>query len=286
MIMITSSVVMTLACQGCAALPSLQLGPVMDGSYTYADTVTEAAPESEGMRFAVPSAYGVDTMSPIGSAKKYPVAYEPRTTTVYTALVPGAVPEEADLFSVAITTGPVVQNGLEWSGNPALVGFAVEREAARLLPSHLVEKDFSAEFAFAARDEFTGFGFDVGVAPRVSYYEEGAFKTRRFGGEVRIGQNFDERGTGARSNSWYVFAGSDGEALIWDTGENGFANVNAVKLRDQVTVGDIQAGFSVQRGPGQFSLSYIRREVSHTERGVGTFSTDEDFAGLSFTLRH
>jgi len=60
---------------------------------------------------------------------------------------------------------------------------------------------------------------------------------------------------------------------------------NTVALRDQVTVGDLQAGVSVQRGPGQLSLSYIRREVSYHERGMRGASENEDFAGVSFTLK-
>ena len=55
-------------------------------------------------------------------------------------------------------------------------------------------------------------------------------------------------------------------------------------LRDQVTVGDMQAGVSFTRGDGQLSLSYIRREVEYKERGIRGEET-EDFAGVSFTLR-
>jgi len=55
-------------------------------------------------------------------------------------------------------------------------------------------------------------------------------------------------------------------------------------LTDQVTVGDLQAGISIQRSGGQLSLSYIRREVKYQDRN-GSFSENEDFAGVSFTMR-
>ena len=87
------------------------------------------------------------------------------------------------------------------------------------------------------------------------------------------------------ADSWYVFAGTDNEALVWEAGEYGLSNVtNAMALRDQVTVGDLQAGVSVQRGSGQLSFSYIRREVEYHERNMGA-SENEDFAGVSFTIK-
>ncbi len=288
MIFVASAAFATLACQGCASLQSLHAGPGGNNSGIAAKVTEPAAPLSKGMMLAAPSAYGAGAMSAANAAIPARALPAPKTTTIYTALLPGPLPEEADLFNLAITSGPNL-NPLaagNWSSSPGLLDFTGQREAARLLPASEVEKDFTAEFAFAANHALTGLGFDIGLAPRLSYTEEGRFKTRSFGGEVRIGQNFDERGTHATSDSWYIFAGSDGEALVWDTGANGFSSIyDSIKLRDQVTVGDIQAGFSIQRGPGQFSLSYIRREVSYSERGVGTFKTNEDFAGLSFTLR-
>jgi hypothetical protein len=46
----------------------------------------------------------------------------------------------------------------------------------------------------------------------------------------------------------------------------------------------MQAGISLQRGGGQLSFSYIRREVEYREQNMGASET-EDFAGVSFTLR-
>ena len=64
----------------------------------------------------------------------------------------------------------------------------------------------------------------------------------------------------------------------------GEPRLDDMALTDQVTVGDMQAGISIQRGGGELSLSYIRREVKYKDRNGG-FSENEDFAGISFTMR-
>ena len=162
-----------------------------------------------------------------------------------------------------------------------------ERSAAKALNPALakVEKDIAAEVAFSAPKEMTGLKFDVGVAPRIAVREVGEVLTQRFGGEVRIGQDFDLLDSNGQPQGWYLFAGADGEALVWDADRNGFTpQLNNMSLTDQVTVGDLQAGVSIQRGGGQLSLSYIRREVKYRDRNGG-FSENEDFAGVSFTMR-
>jgi hypothetical protein len=131
----------------------------------------------------------------------------------------------------------------------------------------------------------TGLNFDVGVAPRIAVREEGELLSQRVGGEVRIGRDFDILGKDGQPTGWYIFAGADGEALVWDAGNTSFApNLNDMSLTDQVTVGDMQAGVSVHRAGGELSLSYIRREVKYEDRN-GSISDTEDFAGVSFTMR-
>ena len=100
----------------------------------------------------------------------------------------------------------------------------------------------------------------------------------------RTGQNFDQRGADVEAKSWYFFAGADGEALVYEPyGDRGWTN--SMALRDQVTVGDMQAGLSLTQGGGQLSVSYIRREISYNERGMQGREDVENFAGISFTLR-
>ena len=102
---------------------------------------------------------------------------------------------------------------------------------------------------------------------------------------LEAGQDFDLLDRNGQPQGWYVFAGADGEALVWDADANGFRpSLGDMSLTDQVTVGDLQAGVSVQRGGGELSLSYIRREVKYSDRNV-SISETEDFAGVSFTMR-
>jgi hypothetical protein len=193
----------------------------------------------------------------------------------------------ADFSAGSLVATPVGQPELGWSGSGALTAVTAERSAAATLNPALakVEKDIAAEVAFSAPKEMTGLKFDVGVAPRIAVREDGEILTQRFGGEVRIGQDFDILDSDGQPQGWYLFAGADGEALIWDADRNGFApQLGNMSLTDQVTVGDLQAGVSIQRGGGQLSLSYIRREVKYRDRNGG-FSENEDFAGVSFTMR-
>ena len=169
------------------------------------------------------------------------------------------------------------------SSSSAVIDFEGARKSANFSTPVRSVKEFDASLSLSAGDAQTGFGFDVGVVPRVSVRQDGQFETRRFGGEIRIGQNFDQRGEDVDAKSWYLFAGADGEALVYEP-DRERSWTNSMALRDQVTVGDMQAGVSFTRGGGQLSLSYIRREVSFKERGVRGEET-EDFAGVSFTLR-
>lgn len=165
-----------------------------------------------------------------------------------------------------------------------LRSFAAEREQQAISQVPVDAQSVSAEITLSAPAERTGLGLDVGIAPRVTVTREGEIKTRRFGGEVRIGQNFDLRGEADDTTGWYIFAGADGEALVWDPGRNGSVSFDDMTLRDRVTVGDMQAGVSFQRGEGQLSISYIRREVEYRERNLGA-SENEDFAGVTFTMK-
>lgn len=164
-----------------------------------------------------------------------------------------------------------------------MTDIAADRIVASLSPVPREQRRLTAQIAFNALSDQTGLGFDVGIAPRVAITRDGPFASRRFGGEVRIGQNFDKRGEDPNS-AWYLFAGADGEALVWEPGDERTVAASNMALRDKVTVGDIQAGVSIQRGPGQISVSYIRREVEYRERNLGA-SENEDFAGVSFTIK-
>ena len=172
-------------------------------------------------------------------------------------------------------------SSLNTSGSDAVENYKAQRKLARLTQPMEIERDFGGIVEFSASGSRTGLDFDVGFAPRFHMQTEGGFRSRRVGAEVRLGQTIDTSGDWEASG-WYFFAGADGEALVWEGGE---ARFGEVAVRDQITVGDMQAGFALHRGGGELSLSYIRREIQYSDRNGG-FSTNEDFAGVSYTLIH
>ncbi|MEO9970399.1 MAG: hypothetical protein ABJG15_11395 [Hyphomonadaceae bacterium] len=173
-----------------------------------------------------------------------------------------------------------------WSSNPAVRAFQGGVDAQRLGGAQYQRNSFGAELAFAATSEFTGLGFDLGLAPRASILDEGDFSVRRVGAEFRLGQDIDQRGSEDGLPSWYLFAGADGEALIFNntSAGSGLGLIDGVQLRDQVTVGDVQAGLNLRRYGANLSLSYIRREVEYNSSSVN-FKRDEDFGGLTLSWR-
>ncbi len=284
MVVAMTSAVLTMACQGCVAVsPHDQV------------RIEPAVPPTVGMMMATPGTSS--DASPIATDRAViavhvadglpnrftgtPLGLGSEMVTIAFSGTP------ADFSAGSLTVPQLDKPELGWSGSGALTAVTAERSAAKALNPALskVEKDIAAEVAFSAPKEVTGLKFDVGVAPRMAVREDGEILTQRFGGEVRIGQDFDLLDSNGQPQGWYLFAGADGEALVWDADRSGFTpQLNNMSLTDQVTVGDLQAGVSVQRGGGQLSLSYIRREVKYSDRNGG-FSENEDFAGISFTMR-
>lgn len=280
MVVAIASAVLTMTCQACVAVsPHEQV------------RIEPAVPPTVGMMMAAPGTAGaVPERSDISVhvVDGLPTRFSGTPLGLGSEIATRAFAGTPADFSAGalITTSPASPE-LSWSGSSALAAITAERSAAAALNPALsrVEKDIAAEVAFSAPSEKTGLTFDVGVAPRIAVREDGEILTQRFGGEVRIGQNFSLLDSDGQPQGWYLFAGADGEALIWDADRNGFSpKLDDMALTDQVTVGDLQAGISVQRGGGQLSLSYIRREVKYRDRNGG-FSENEDFAGISFTMR-
>lgn len=192
------------------------------------------------------------------------------------------VPKDTDLgFGVESSK---LLNSRRLYSTTIMTDLAASRVEASFSPVPREQKQLAAELALSAPASQTGLGFDVGIAPRIEITRDGQFASQRFGGEVRIGQNFDKRGKEGPESGWYLFAGADGEALVWQPDGTGNVSAGEMALRDRVTVGDVQAGLSIQRGLGQISFSYIRREVEYHERNMGA-SENEDFAGVSFTIK-
>jgi hypothetical protein len=150
----------------------------------------------------------------------------------------------------------------------------------------------SYELALGRRD-VGGLPVDVEFAGRaaVAVDEDGDIARHSRGSELRLGRGLgDLRRRQASlwsSPTWYIFAASDDEALTWRPSRtNSFGGASSgVAVEDRVEIGDLQAGVTYERGPLQASLAYVEREVS-THVGGRSLSQDENFTGLTVTLRH
>lgn len=264
MVVFGASAIMTLACQGCVQTGTTY---VVSGPSAHVYEVQAALPTTE-----TPESRDTTRLEFSGVFEQTEAVPQLRFE------LPESFEGSTDLLNVS-TFG-----ARRLYASTTMTEIAADREQDTLSPVPRDTRRMVAEVSLSAPSEQTGLAFDVGVAPRVSFSRDGAIATRRIGGEVRIGQNFDKRGESDPSSGWYLFAGADGEALVWEPGEESALSASSMALRDKVTVGDIQAGVSFNRGPGQVSLSYIRREVEYRERNLGA-SENEDFAGISFTVR-
>jgi hypothetical protein len=128
---------------------------------------------------------------------------------------------------------------------------------------------------------------DISVAQRASLGadENGNLDRQGRGSELRVGQGLVRERDEPR-DATYVFVASDNEALTWQPGtRNEFGGRGAsFSLEDRVEVGDLSAGVTWERGGVQTSLAYVEREQS-TRVGNQTYSHDENFAGVTVTMR-
>ncbi|MFN4185738.1 MAG: hypothetical protein ACK4M6_13225 [Hyphomonas sp.] len=194
-------------------------------------------------------------------------------------------PQAFSLTGTGIAGVSVVDSNLAWSSSPALARVAAELSGRRFGQPVEVVQDVSIGVSIAAPASRTGLSFDVGLAPRLAIRDEGDLTSQRLGGEVRFGQGLNIVNNKGQPEGWYLFVGADGEALVWDNdGMPSLGDVFDVQMTDQVTVGDLQAGLSIQKAGGEFSLSYIRREMKFDDRNRSLKDT-EDFAGITFTMR-
>ena len=94
------------------------------------------------------------------------------------------------------------------------------------------------------------------------------------------------RGKNIPTPSWYFFVGADNEALVWNAADRN--NVDGLSLRDQATVGDLQAGiaWTLESG-GQMSFGLVERELHFNDiAGDHDVNRKDHFAAFSFTLHH
>ncbi len=287
-IMIVSSLV-TLVCQGC----------VSPGALAYSEP---AAEPSAGMTLAMPGSFGngaINTSEPgspagmVLSDVRIPVVPVRSPGLRLTAPEAGVsvfattpAPSPLSLMSSGMNGVSQVSDDFGWSASPALASVAAEVALSNYGQPNTDYNDVSFGVSIAATSVQTGLAFDVGLAPRFAVSEGGDLTGQRLGGEVRFGQGLDVLDSAGRPQGWYVFVGAEGEALVWDADIQrlGADSLSDMQMTDQLTVGDLQAGFSIQRAGGELSLSYIRREVAFSDRNK-SLSDTEDFAGITFTMR-
>jgi hypothetical protein len=150
-------------------------------------------------------------------------------------------------------------------------------EAGLLLDSR---QTIDAGIALTAPRAVTGLGFDVEFRPRAQITELGDQRLARAGAQVRLGSSLSD--DDANDDSWYFFAGADGQALVWDLDQtNRFDLMDSVRLKDRITVGDVQAGVSILRAGGQMSFGYVRREFSFED-----MRRAENFVAFTASWKH
>lgn len=134
-------------------------------------------------------------------------------------------------------------------------------------------------------------GFEVAFAQRggIGFNDQGDIERESRGSELRLGRGLRDlpRNRPSATPTWYVFAASEDEALVWRPGaRNAFGGSgSSFALQDRVEIGDIQAGVTYEHYGWQASLAYVEREIS-VRSGSRTFTQDEDFAGFTLTMRH
>ena len=161
------------------------------------------------------------------------------------------------------------------------LGFSQEKSAS--------DPDFRHyEVALVARGAA---GFDVAFAQRagVGFNEQGDIDRQTRASELRLGRGLRNvpRDQPSVEPTWYLFAASEDEALVWRPGARSSfgGGGHALALQDRVEIGDLQAGITYEANGLQASLAYVEREVS-VRAGARNFTQDQDFAGVTLTLRH
>jgi hypothetical protein len=132
---------------------------------------------------------------------------------------------------------------------------------------------------------------DVAFAHRggIGFNDQGDIDRQSRGSELRLGRGLADmpRDRGSDTPRWYIFAASEDEALIWRPGgRNAFGLAGpSFALQDRVEIGDRQAGITYESHGWQASFAYVEREIK-IRAGGRNFNQDEDFTGVTLTMRH
>ncbi len=193
----------------------------------------------------------------------------------------------ATLGAVLKRTTPA-QEALALSFQPA----ATRRPAIGPYAGAGAAEGFSArQISLSAPGAPIGLGVDLALAHRAGAQDGPGGRYEAAGAEVRLGQRLEGLAPEFQpptwdKPAWYVFAASDGTALTWTPASEPADPNRALRLQeDRVEIGDIEAGFSVQAGNVQASVSYVERDVVTMDKIRASRSTEQTFTGLTVTWR-
>jgi hypothetical protein len=161
-----------------------------------------------------------------------------------------------------------------------------------LTPSTTVSDDQSRQYEVSVVARAAA-NVDVSFAHRrgVGFDDSGDISRTSQTSEVRVGRGLhlqasrDDRPSS--TPRWYAFVASDEQALIWRPGtRSDFGGSGSqFALQDRVEVGDVQAGITYEVYGIQTSLAYVERKM-RTRVGGHTYMQDDNFAGITVTVRH
>jgi hypothetical protein len=135
----------------------------------------------------------------------------------------------------------------------------------------------SADVSLTAFAEETGLGFDLSLVQSLEVINAPGERRLGAGAQLRLGRFQPAEGS---PKGWYLFAGADGQQLTMDMNRNALFAPPAMRYAEQATVGDFQAGLSIDRLRGQLGLSYVQRDISF-DRANRT----EQFAAFTYAVR-
>ncbi|PHR93760.1 MAG: hypothetical protein COA69_03780 [Robiginitomaculum sp.] len=122
-------------------------------------------------------------------------------------------------------------------------------------------------------------GLNVQLTPRAGLRFDEHSKSALVGALVRIGDNLRE-GSEMKSNTWYLFAGADAEAVTYTPSSVRRLTSGDFHLQSRIIVGDAQAGLGYRFGSADLALTYFRRQAT-----AENYKYDEDAAALSITWK-
>ena len=219
--------------------------------------------------FTAQSAFAQDGTAPSVNAA---------TAITASPLLPNTAPEISQDFSLkmpASSSTRLLDLNLDFNSIGCLVGEqnCIREEAP-------VDLGFSTSISKKSKK-----GLDLELVPTASMRFDDESRSAVVGAVVRLGE--DLRSKDVASNTWYVFAGADAEALSYSPESAASLTRGEFGLSERVIIGDAQAGVGYRIGSADVSLGYFRREVSTLNDSLGTegFSKTEDAAALSFTWK-